>query len=241
MDIDIFQDLKIVRLIQYQGGKAFTVYTFLLCNIYRNGYYLRWDDELPLICSEILGYERAFIGEAVKSCLILGLFHKPLFDAHNVLTSLSIQIRYQRICRLNRRTCHIDEYSLLDPTPMQELFVTPVAAPIAEQPQQQPVLTLDNEINSLKGDDLWLDNLQVLHKMPKDELRSMLDEFRISCAADGKEQGHDSIADAKRHFNSWLRIVLKSRNYANSTTNRQNQRRGSVLRADDDKTYGNSF
>ena len=34
-DIDFFQDIKIRKLIRYQGGKAITVYTLLLCIIYR--------------------------------------------------------------------------------------------------------------------------------------------------------------------------------------------------------------
>lgn len=240
MDIDVFSDPKIVRLIKCQGGKAFTVYALLLCNIYKNGYYMRWDDELPFICSDSTGFERAFITEALKTCLSLGLFNKPLFESHNILTSVSIQLRYQRICRLSRRVCRIDDFSLLD-NPEDPVITAAPDSTIASPTQITPAPALDNEINSLKADDVWLDNLQVLHKMSKDRLLDMLDEFRLSCAADGKEQGHDSTADAKRHFNSWLRIVLYSRNNANSKSNRQNQRRGSILCADEHKEYGGSF
>ena len=52
LDIDIFNDLKIRKLIKYQGGKAITVYALLLCNIYKSGYYMKWDKELPFICSD---------------------------------------------------------------------------------------------------------------------------------------------------------------------------------------------
>ena len=37
-DIDFFSDLKIRKLIKYQGGKAVTVYALLLCIIYKQGY-----------------------------------------------------------------------------------------------------------------------------------------------------------------------------------------------------------
>ena len=50
MDIDIFSDLKIRKLIKYQGGKAISIYALLLCSIYKNGYYIEWDEELPFIC-----------------------------------------------------------------------------------------------------------------------------------------------------------------------------------------------
>lgn len=87
MDIDIFNDLKIRKLIKYQGGKSITVYALLLCNIYKNGYYMKWDKELPFICSELTGFEEAYISEVIKTCLTLGLFSKGLFDADGVLTS----------------------------------------------------------------------------------------------------------------------------------------------------------
>lgn len=48
-DIDFFQDIKIRKLIKRQGGKAVTVYALLLCLIYKNGYFMQWDDELPFI------------------------------------------------------------------------------------------------------------------------------------------------------------------------------------------------
>ena len=113
MDIDMFTDLKIRKLIKRQGGKAITVYAYLLCSIYKEGYYMQWDDELPFICSEFTGFDEAYISEVIKSCLALGLFHKPTFDTSQVLTSRGIQERYQRICQQSRRVCQVAEYNLL--------------------------------------------------------------------------------------------------------------------------------
>ena len=75
-DVDFFQDIKIRKLIKYQRGKAVTVYALLLCLIYKNGYYMLWDEELPFILSEQTGFEEAYIQEVVKCCLALGLFSK---------------------------------------------------------------------------------------------------------------------------------------------------------------------
>lgn len=115
MDTDIFSDLKIRKLIKYQSGKAISVYTLLLCNIYKQGYYIEWDDELPFICSELSGFDEAYVSEVIKACLSLGLFSKELFDAEKVLTSKAIQERYYRICIQSRRVCNITDYSLLTP------------------------------------------------------------------------------------------------------------------------------
>lgn len=121
MDVDIFQDLKIRKLIKRQGGKAITVYTLLLCYIYKNGYYMKWDSDLPFICSEQTGFEEAYVREVINVCLQLGLFSKSLYDKDGILTSRGIQERYQRICQLTRRTSTVSEYSLIDDM-MQRIF-----------------------------------------------------------------------------------------------------------------------
>lgn len=88
MDIDFFQDIKVRKLIKRQGGKAVTVYALLLCLIYKNGYYMQWDDELPFIGSESTGFDEAYVSEVIKTCLTLGLFNKKLFDNEQILTSI---------------------------------------------------------------------------------------------------------------------------------------------------------
>lgn len=112
-DIDFFQDLRIRKLIKYQGGKAVTVYALLLCNIYKQGYYMRWDEELPFFVSEQTGFEEAYIREVIKCCLVIGLFSKELYDSEKILTSKGIQERYQKICDLCRRNNEICEYNII--------------------------------------------------------------------------------------------------------------------------------
>lgn len=112
-DIDFFQDIRIRKLIKRQGGKAVTVYALLLCLIYKNGYFIQWDDELPFIGSEMSGFDEAYVSEVIKTCLSLGLFDKNLYDTEQVLTSKGIQVRYCNIQRLNKRMSRIDRYSLI--------------------------------------------------------------------------------------------------------------------------------
>lgn len=112
-DINFFQDLKIRKLIKYQGGKSITVYALLLCNIYKEGYYMRWDEELPFIISEQTGFEEAYIREVIKCCLLVGLFSRELYEMEKILTSKGIQERYQNICILCRRKCDFSEFTLI--------------------------------------------------------------------------------------------------------------------------------
>lgn len=97
MDVDFFQDIRIRKLIKYQGGKAVTVYALLLCIIYKQGYYVRWDDELPFIISGQTGFEEAYIQEVFKCCMIVGLFSKKLYDSDKVITSKGIQERWIKL------------------------------------------------------------------------------------------------------------------------------------------------
>lgn len=127
-DIDFFQDIKIRKLIKRQGGKAVTVYALLLCLIYKNGYYMQWDDELPFIGSELTGFDEAYISEVIKTCLSLGLFDKKMLETEQVLTSKGIQLRYCSVQRLNKRIARIDKYSL-SPDENQQQKKTPTAKP----------------------------------------------------------------------------------------------------------------
>ena len=74
------------------------------------------------------------------------------------------------------------------PTPMQEL------------------LNLDQSIEALARSDVWLDNLQALHHMPKADMVRLLPRFKAECVANGKDKPR-TLEDAKAHFNSWLRKI----------------------------------
>lgn len=133
-DIDFFQDLKIRKLIKYQGGKAVTVYALLLCNIYKQGYYMMWDEELPFIVSEQTGFEEAYIREVIKCCLVVGLFSKDLYESEKVLTSKGTQERYQKISDLCRRNSDISEYMLIS---SEETTITSEEKPITSAKSTQ--------------------------------------------------------------------------------------------------------
>ena len=80
-------------------------------------------------------------------------------------------------------------------------------APAREPPSPPPTEnSLDKEIERLKADEQWLDQMQALRSMDVAALKALLDGFRLHCAATGLERGHPGgMRDAKQHFNSWLR------------------------------------
>lgn len=115
LDVTFFNDMRIRKLIRHQGGKAVTVYLFMLCLIYGDdrGYYIGVDKELPFIISEQTGYDEAYIREVIKSCVAIGLFSMRMHDVEGVFTSRGIQKRYTDICRQMKLTVRVGKYDLL--------------------------------------------------------------------------------------------------------------------------------
>ncbi|WP_304961949.1 DUF4373 domain-containing protein [Turicimonas muris] len=102
-DVDFFQDIKIRKLIKSQGGRAVAVYALLLCTIYRNGYYAKWDTELPFIISEQLGYTEVYIREVIEYCLKIELLSKDMFEKNAVITSEGIQVRFFEAAKFRKK------------------------------------------------------------------------------------------------------------------------------------------
>lgn len=227
-DIGFFNDLKVRKLIHCQGGKSITVYTILLCIIYRNGYYVKYDDELKFILCELSGYTEEYIHEVVTSCIKIGLFDKDTFK-DRVLTSQGIQKRVAIINKTLQPPINIREYNCLNKAVEETIK--------QETKYNDDKQTIDHEIEELKASDIWLDNLQLLHHCSKDVLLSKMDDFKLQCVADGKLR-HENITEAKRHFNNWLR---KTTNYDRDRTNGKDRRRGNILSPDAKKTYSDTF
>ncbi|MEQ9091814.1 MAG: DUF4373 domain-containing protein [Balneola sp.] len=97
-DVNMFQDRKIKRLLRSAGGKGFTIYIYLLTCIYREkGYYYEWDKYSAFDISDDLNLSESVVTETVKACCSIGLFNEELFSVKSVLSSESIQSRWQKI------------------------------------------------------------------------------------------------------------------------------------------------
>jgi len=70
----------------------------------------------------------------------------------------------------------------------------------------QELLSLDQSVEALARSDVWLDNLQALHRMTKADMVRLLPRFKAECVANGKDKPR-TLEDAKAHFNSWLRKI----------------------------------
>ena len=119
-DTDFFQDKKIRALKGRYDTDGLAVYIYLLCEIYKAGYYIVSDDDLILCLADDLniseGSARQIISFLLSRSLLTEIKGDKLAKSDTVLTAASVQRRYQEAVKgLRRDVCVKAEYWLLEP------------------------------------------------------------------------------------------------------------------------------
>lgn len=99
MNVDFFSDKKIKRLRAAFGSDGVLTYIYLLCEIYRNGYYIDYDDDLILDISDEMNIAPNLTRQIMNYLLSRSLFDKTLAESVKVLTAQSVQTRYQTLVK----------------------------------------------------------------------------------------------------------------------------------------------
>ena len=105
VDVDIFEDEKLQFISAKFGLKGEAIVFRLLSKIYRNGYYIEFDEDVQLLFSKSCGLERNdnATRNVVSELLKRNFFDKTMFEQFQVLTSKGIQKRYVKICNDSKR------------------------------------------------------------------------------------------------------------------------------------------
>ncbi len=94
-DVDFFSDKKIRILKSRFGADGITIYLYLLCEIYRNGYYIQLDEDYEYIIADDLGMSNEKVKQVLKFLLERSLLDSTLFQSDTIITSQGIQRRFQ--------------------------------------------------------------------------------------------------------------------------------------------------
>lgn len=94
-DVDFFTDKKIRILKSRFGADGITVYIYLLCEIYRNGYYIQLDEDYEYLIADELGMSNEKVKQVLKFLLERSLLDSTLFQSDTIITSQGIQRRFQ--------------------------------------------------------------------------------------------------------------------------------------------------
>ena len=114
-DVDFFSDRKIKILKARYGADSITLYIYLLCEIYKNGFYLKLDEDFEFIVSDDLNMNSVKVKQVLNFLLERSLFDNTLFQSDKVLTSTGIQRRYQLMVksRAVKNPITVERYWLL--------------------------------------------------------------------------------------------------------------------------------
>lgn len=111
--LDFFQDRKIRRLQRRNGPEAPLVYLALLSVIYREGYYIRYDEDLALDLADMTRLEESYVSQVIEGCYEIGLLSRDMYEKYGILTSHGIQENYRKVCDKAKRKSSVDQYSLI--------------------------------------------------------------------------------------------------------------------------------
>ena len=99
LDVDFASDPKLKTLRARHGAEGVMCYIQLLCAVFREGYAIRYDDDLICALSLDIGIEESRVVELIDFFAERGLVDAKIFEVYRVLTSHGIQRRFQEIVR----------------------------------------------------------------------------------------------------------------------------------------------
>jgi hypothetical protein len=116
LDVDFFYADNRVRILKARyGADGITLYLYLLCKIYHDGYYIQWSDDEAEIVAEDLHMTRDKVMQVLMFLLDRSMLDKQLFQSDAILTSTGIQARWMNAVKERGRKTpiEVDGYWLL--------------------------------------------------------------------------------------------------------------------------------
>jgi len=113
LDVGIFEDDKILAISGEFSVKGEIIVLRLLCEIYRNGYFVEFSELLKNKLARLGGLSGGLVEEVVKKLVKYEFFDGFVFSEYNVLTSKHIQRVYLEASK-RRKDIDLSQYWLLD-------------------------------------------------------------------------------------------------------------------------------
>jgi len=145
LEVTLFSDIKCRKMIRKYGSDAITLYLYLLCRIYEDGYYIELDEDLMFFAAETLKLDENLVNEMLNFMLKIGIFDENLAKKEKLLTSKGIQIRYFEIAKISRRKKSVEKFSLIN---VQESSINVQESSINVQDSRNIVQLSPNNVHS---------------------------------------------------------------------------------------------
>lgn len=103
-DVDFFEDEKIEAIFVEFGIKGEITVVKLLCAIYRNGYFILWNDRLKIkLLKNLPGVSSELLEQIIKRLVKWEFFNENLFNSASILTSTGIQKRFFSVAKRRKQ------------------------------------------------------------------------------------------------------------------------------------------
>lgn len=114
--VDFFNDEKIEKYTARFGVKGDGILLRLMCRIYSNSYYLKFDNDLALMVAKSAGDSSlgGLVTDCVHELVKRGFFDESIFNSFQVLTSKAFQRRYLHGAKRRNGIYIIKEYWLIE-------------------------------------------------------------------------------------------------------------------------------
>ncbi len=150
-DVQFFSNKKIKILKARYGTDGVVLFLFLLCEIYKNGYYLIWDDDYKYVVADELNLSDGLIEQVLNFLIERSLLNRILLGSDTFLTSPGIQSRFQEAVKsraVKSPVSVISELWLLSKEKTQGFIKFTQNSDI---PQNNPSFSKNNPSNSEKN------------------------------------------------------------------------------------------
>lgn len=217
LDVDFFSDEKIGSISGEFGIKGEITAIKLLCAIYRNGYFILWNDALKMsLLRGLPGISLELLEQIVTRLVRWGFFEQTLFSTVSVLTSKGIQERYFKAIKRRKDSSNYP-YLLVNvdnnKVNVSNNDINVNTNPIKERKGNKNRESLntretlfDNFKNELLRDEEWrryacqISGLSVAFN---DLIPGELDNFLAWMVSTGEGDTLKTIDDVKRRFTYW--------------------------------------
>ena len=150
-DIDFFANDAMVCIAGEFGTKGELAAVKLLLAVYRNGYFLEWNETAKYkVLSTLRGVSAELLDQIITRLVRWGFFDASLFDSVRVLTSVDIQRRYFHITKRWARSGQLP-YLLVSPA-QTRVSVTKTPVNDAETPSKERYITEQPQCGGIEGD-----------------------------------------------------------------------------------------
>ena len=177
-------------------------YIYLLCAVFREGYAIKYDDDLVCALSLDVGVPEEKVKELVAFFADRGLVDADILSKYNVLTSHGIQKRFQEIVRSRARTRKVTVVENLWILCGEETEDFVIVSDTESFSGNNGVFTCKNSINTCKNSVLTCNNPQIKEKKIKE--KEIKEKESIPTASDSPHMDSTERKSYGSYGNVWL-------------------------------------